>query len=201
MDVFQAMFDRRSVRKFLDKTVEEEKLLKIIDAARWAPSAGNIQDWQFIIVREKGKKLQLSEAALGQYWISTAQAIIVICSKIDKLTRIYGEIGENTYSMMDCALAAENIMLAAHSLGLGSCFIPTIDYGAIKRILNIPKEIKVYAIIPIGYPAEKPNAPHRMDLETMIFFEEYGKVWIYGKTGSIRPIALRREEAMFFGQK
>lgn len=201
MDVFQAIFDRRSIRKFLDKPVEEEKILKILDAARWAPSAGNIQDWQFIVVREKGKKLQLSEAALGQYWISTAGVVIVICSKIDKLTRIYGEIGENTYSMMDCSLAVENMLLAAHSLGLGGCFIPTIDYGAVKRILNIPKEIKVYAIIPLGYPAEKPNPPHRMDLETMIFFEEYGKTWVYGKQGSIRPVSLRREDSMFFSTK
>lgn len=201
MDLFQAIFDRRSVRKFLDKPVEEEKILKILDAGRWAPSAGNIQDFQFIVVRDVGKRLQLSEAALGQYWISRAQVIIVVCSKIDKLTRIYGEIGESTYSVMDCVLAAQNMMLAAHSLGLGSCYIPTIDYGAVKRILNIPEGIKVYAFIPIGYSAEKPNPPHRAGLETMTFFDEYGKTWVYGKGRSVRPVSLRREELMFLSKK
>ena len=81
MEVFDTIFSRRSIRKFITKPVEEEKILRIIDAARWAPSAGNLQDWHFIIVRDEGRKFQVSEAALGQYWIARAPVVIVICSK------------------------------------------------------------------------------------------------------------------------
>jgi nitroreductase len=198
MDLFEAIFDRRSVRKFLEKPVEEEKVLKILDAARWAPSAGNTQDWEFIVVRDKMKRFQLSEAALGQYWIANAQVIIIVCSKTSKLMRIYGDIGESTYSVMDVILASQNMLLAAHALGLGACFIPTIDFGSVKRILGIPDSVRVYAIIPIGYAAEKPNAPHRMGLETFVYFEEYGKTWIYNKGGSVRPVSIRRDESSYF---
>lgn len=197
MDLFEAIFDRRSIRKFLDKPVEEEKILKIIDAGRWAPSAGNIQDWQFIVVRDKEQRVKLSEACLGQYWISNAQVIIVVCSKTSKLRRIYGDTGKSVYSLMDCLLASENMLLAAHALGLGSCFIPTVDYDSIKRILEIPENVRVYCLIPIGYPAEKPNPPHRWGLDAITFFEKYGKKWVQGKPGAVRPLFLRREDTEF----
>jgi len=190
----QAIFDRRSIRKFLNKSVEEEKVLKIIDAGRWAPSAGNLQDWQFIIIRDAGTRLQISEAAYGQYWISSAPVVIVVCSKPNKLRRIYGDLGENIYSIIDCALSAENMLLTAFSEGLGSCVVAAFDKDAVKRILNIPDEIKVVAIIPVGYAAEKPNPPHRMPLESVTFLEAYGKTWTKGIEKGVRPVFIRRDQ-------
>lgn len=194
MDVFQAIFDRRSIRKYLDRPVEEEKILKILDAARWAPSIGNLQDWQFVVVREKGRKIQLSEAALGQYWLANAPIVIVVCSKIKRLTRIYGDLGEQVYSIMDCSIAMQNIMLAAHAQRLSSTLIATFDENSVKRILKIPEGIRVYGMVPIGYPAEKPNPPHRMGLEHNVFFENYGKTWSTDVPRSVRPVFLRRDE-------
>jgi len=194
MDVMQAIFDRRSVRKFLDKPVEEEKVLKILDAGRWAPSAGNLQDWQFIVVRDAGTRLQLSEAAFGQYWISSAQVLIVLCSKPNRLRRIFGDTGENIYSILDCALSAENMLLTAFSEGLGSCVVAAFDKDAVKRILKVPDEVKVIAMIPVGYPAEKPNPPHRMPLESVTFMESYGTTWTKGIEKGIRPVFLRRDQ-------
>lgn len=194
MELLQAIFDRRSVRKFLQKPIEEEKLLKILDSGRWAPSAGNLQDWQFIIIREAGKRIQISEAAYGQYWISAAPVVIVLCSKTNRLSRIYGEIGDSFYSIIDTSMAAQNMLLTAHSLGLGSCIVPTFDRESARRILNIPDEIKVHSIIPIGYPAEKPNPPHRTSLENVVFFEEYGKTWAKDVAKGVRPVFIRRDE-------
>lgn len=190
----QAIFDRRSIRKFLDKPVEEEKVLKILDAGLHAPSAGNLQDWQFIVVREHGKRIQLSEAAGGQYWISAAPIIIVLCSKTNRLRRIFGEQGENIYSIIDCSLSAENMLLTAFSEGLGSCLVATFDKDAVRRILDIPPEIKVYAIIPVGYAAEKPNPPHRLGIESVAFLESYGKTWTKDVSKGIGPVFIRRDQ-------
>jgi len=178
MDIFQAIFERRSIRKFIDKTVEEDKIAKILDAARWAPSVGNLQEWQFIIVRDPGRKLQLSEACLGQYWIAQASVIIVVLTKNEKVVRTYGKRGEDTYVKHDSGAAIQNMLLAIHSLGLGACWVGSFQEDAIQRILRIPTEINVHAIIPIGYPSEKPRIPQRLSLEHFTFFEEYDSRWV-----------------------
>ena len=174
MDTFKAIFDRRSIRKFIDKPVEEEKITRILDAARWAPSIGNLQEWQFIVVRGPGRKLQLSEAALGQYWMAQASAIIVVLTKNERVMRTYGKRGEEWYVKQDAAAAVQNILLASYSLGLGSCWVSVFETTAVKRILKIPETFDVHALIPIGYPAEEPISPHRFGLEYISFFEEYG---------------------------
>lgn len=178
MDIFEAIFQRRSIRRFIEKPVEEEKIARILDAARWAPSVGNLQEWQFIVVRNPGKKLQLSEACMGQYWIAQASAIIVVLTKNDKVVRTYGKKGEETYVKHDSGAAIQNMLLAAHSLGLGACWVGSFEESAVERILKIPTEIDVHAIIPIGYPSEKPKVPQRFGLEYFTFFEDYGNRWI-----------------------
>jgi nitroreductase len=174
MDLMKAIFERRSVRKFISKPVEEEKVAKILDAARWAPSIGNLQEWQFIVVRDAGRKLQLSEAALGQYWIARASVVIVVLTKNERVNRTYGKRGD-IYVKYDAAAAIQNMLLAAHSMGLGSCWVSVFDEVAIKRILDIPENIEVHALVPIGYPAEKPLPPHRIGIEYMTYIEQYGK--------------------------
>lgn len=186
MDVFDSITSRRSIRKFISKPVEDEKVLKIIDAGHWAPSAGNLQEWQFIVVRDQNKKLQLSEAALGQYWLTQASVIIVVCTKDEKVTRIYGHEGKKRFVYYDAATAAQNMLLTASSLGLGACFVGSFDYAAVGRILKIPEDLTIHALVVLGYPAEKPNAPHRLGIETMTYFEEYGRTWSMGIPKSIR---------------
>ncbi|MCD6547337.1 MAG: nitroreductase family protein [Nanoarchaeota archaeon] len=177
MDVFEAIFFRRSIRKFIDKPVEEEKIARILDAARWAPSIGNLQECEFIIVDDLGKKIQLSEAALGQYWISQASVVIVVLTKNDRVSRLYGKKADD-FVKYDAAAAIQNMLLAAHALGLGACWVSVFEEEAVERILNIPSELDVHALIPIGYPAEKPNPPHRRGIEFITYFNEYGNRWI-----------------------
>ncbi len=185
MDLFQAIFDRRSIRRFIDRPVEEEKIAKILDAGRWAPSVGNLQEWRFIIVKDKKRIVTISEAALGQYWMNRAYAIIVVLTNDRRVTSSYGRRGAELYIKQDAAAATQNILLAAHSLGLGACWVGSFDDSSLRRILKIPDEISVHALIPIGYPAEKPNAPHRLNLDHIIYFDEYGKEW--DKQGNIFP--------------
>ncbi|MCW1301070.1 MAG: nitroreductase family protein [Candidatus Nanoarchaeia archaeon] len=174
MDVFECIFRRRSVRSFLNRAVEDEKISKILEAAIHAPSSGDLQNWLFILVRDRKKKLQLAEAALGQMWMTTADVIIAVCSKTSRVTMRYGERGR-LYAIQNCAAAIENMLLAATALGLGSCWVGAFDETAVKHILNIPPEIEVHALIPIGYPAEKTIKPRRLPLEEVVFFEEFGK--------------------------
>ena len=186
MDVFEAIFQRRSIRKYIAKPVEEEKIAKLLDAARWAPSVGNLQEWQFMIIRDPGRKIQISEACMGQYWIAQASAIIVVLTKNDKVVRTYGKRGEETYVKHDSGAAIQNMLLAAHSLGLGACWVGSFQEDAIQRILRIPTEITVHAVIPIGYPSEKPRVPQRLSLEHLTFFEEYGSRWVKNIPRSMR---------------
>ncbi len=106
MDVYEAVLRRRSIRKYMDQPVEWEKLGKVIDAGRLAPSAGNLQAWKFVVVTEKELRKQVSEACLKQYWMQTAPAHIVVCAEITKLSRFYGIRGERLYSIQSCAAAA-----------------------------------------------------------------------------------------------
>jgi len=175
MDIFEAISDRRSIRKFIDKPVEDDKIAKILDAAIWAPSIGNLQERQFIVVRDSGIRIQLAEAALGQYWMASASVIIVVLTEKDRIVRTYGQRGEDLYVKQDAAAAVENMLLAAHALGLGACWVSVFDDAAVKRILKIPDELEIHALIPIGYPAENPFPPHRRNVRFVTYFEKYGK--------------------------
>ncbi len=177
MDIYEAIFDRRSIRRFIDKPVEEEKIAKILDAARWAPSVGNLQEWRFIIVNDNQKKSKLADAAVGQYWIKRAFVIIVVITNDERITRSYGKRGKEKYVKYDAAAAIQNMLLAAHSIGLGACWVGSFDESMVRRELTIPENISIHALIPIGYPAEKPNPPHRINLNHLTYFDEYGKEW------------------------
>jgi nitroreductase len=188
METLEAIKTRRSIRKFLNTRVEEEKLVQILDAGRWAPSAGNTQEWFFIVVKDKGRKIQLAEAALGQFWLVDADIVIVVCCNIDRIRFAYGKRGEELYSIQDCAAAVENMLLAAHDLGLGACWIGAFDEEDVKRILRIPGELRPMAIVPIGYAGEEPPPPVRIDLDRIVYFEEYGQSWVKRTERTIRTV-------------
>src|SRR3989344_4294569 len=176
---------RRSIRKYLNKPLEQEKISEILDCARFAPSSGNIQNSRFIVVIKQEKKKKIAEACLNQYWIETAPLLIVICSDTEKIKRYYEKRGERLYSIQNTSLVAQNIMLAAHSLSLGTCFVSAFNEIAIKRILKIPEEIKVHAIITLGYSNENPTI-RKETLESLLFFEEWGKKRKSTELGSLK---------------
>jgi len=172
MDVSKAIKDRRSIKNYIDKDVPLKLILECIDSAHYAPSSGNLQNWRFIIVKKKETKQKIAESCLEQLWMCEAPVFIVICS--DRICmESYYEQHKNTFSIQNCAIAAQNLMLKAYSLGLGTCFVAGFSKMVVKRILEIDEGIEPEIIISIGYPAEKPISK-RHHIDTNTFFETYG---------------------------
>ena len=173
MDALECMATRRSIRKFLDIPVEFEKVGNILDAARFAPSAGNLQDWKFILVTDDKMRQDIAKACVEQHWIGTAPVIIIVCTDPEKTKRFYGRSGEK-FSIQNGAAVVQNMLLAAHAQGLGSCWIGAFEDEAIKRMFSIPDNIIVQAIVPLGYPDEKVPMPLRFTLENTTYIESWG---------------------------
>jgi nitroreductase len=175
MDVFKAIKGRRSVRAFTDESVSEKEIMKIIDAARWAPSAGNIQPWEFIVVQDAKTKRGLVEAALDQTFIQEAPIVIVACANPTRSRRRYGSRGASLYCLQDTAAAIQNIHLAAYSLGLATCWVGAFQEAEVRRVLNLPDDLRPVAIIPVGHPAEKPARTLRRPLSEVVHREVFGR--------------------------
>jgi len=173
MDLFEAIKGRRSIRSFKQTPIPEEIINKILEAACWAPSAGNLQSWEFILIKDEETKKKLCDAALGQCFIQEAPLTIVVCANQKRSSSRYGSRGANLYSICDASAAIQNILLSAYALGLGTCWIGAFYEDEVSRILELPEGIKPIAIIPIGYPNEKPIAPRRFSLNKVVHKEKY----------------------------
>jgi len=173
MDVFEAIKTRRSVRAFTNQEVSEEEIEKIIDAARWAPSAGNIQPWEFIIVRKSEIKRELAVAALNQTFIEEAPVVIVVCANESRSAHGYGNRGATLYCIQDTAAAIQNIHLAAKALGLATCWVGAFREEEARKVLGIPRGVRPVAIIPVGHAAEKPRTPSRRPIQDIIHYETF----------------------------
>ncbi len=174
MDIIECIHTRRSVRKFLDIPVEWDKIAQIISAGRAAPSAGNLQNYRFIVVEDEDMRKQIADACLQQQWIGKAPAILLVVDVPDLQKRHYGLRGEKLYSIQNCAAVIENMLLTAHALGLGACWVGAFEEEMLLRILKITGTARPQAVIPIGYPNETPPEPPRAELYSQVFIETYG---------------------------
>ncbi len=155
---------RRSIRKFLKKPVPEETIEEIIDAGRLAPTANNIQPWEFVVVMDEKTKLALSELANYGGFIKDAGCCVAVFCRDTK------------YYIEDGCAATENILLSAHALGLGACWVagdkkPYCE--DVKKLLGVPTQYKLISLIPIGYPAEKPPTHDKRGLNEIIHWERF----------------------------
>lgn len=173
MDVLEAIKNRRSIRAFKNEDISSGTVEKLIDAARWAPSAGNIQPWEFIIVKNSEVKRRLAEAALNQKFVEEAPIVIVVCADESRSFKGYGLRGKSLYCIQDTAAAIQNIHLAACSLGLATCWVGAFIEEKVREILDIPDRIRPVALVPTGYPAEKPSPPSRRPLSQIIHYEKF----------------------------
>lgn len=174
MDVFECIATRRSIRKFLRLDVPMEMLGAVLDAGRYAPSSGNVQNWRFIVVKKPETIAQIAEASMQQLWVAQAPAIIVVCSDSEKLQMFYGTRGERLYAIQNCSASIQNMLLAAHAIGLGASWVGAFDENILGRVLGIPESVLPQAIIPIGYPDEIVPTPMHYTLESLVFVEAYG---------------------------
>ena len=173
MDVLEAIRGRRSVRAFKSQDVSQELVEELVDAARWAPSAGNIQPWEFIIVRRPEVKRGLAEAALHQTFVEEAPVVIVVCADESHSSQGYGVRGKTLYCIQDTAAAVQNIHLAAYSLGLGTCWVGAFREEEAREILKVPRGIRPVAMIPVGYPAEAPPPRSRRPTNKIVHYETF----------------------------
>lgn len=173
MDVSEAIDKRRSVRKFVDKEVPDDDIIELVDAARKAPSSGNIQPWKFVLVKDQGVKDQIADACFQQNWISEAPVLIVVVSLNEEVQRLYGERGEVVYTLQNCAMASQNILLRATELGLGSSFVSAFEEGMIKRVVSIPEHARPTGVIAVGYSDEILPEKRLLSIESMTYFDQY----------------------------
>jgi nitroreductase len=164
MELEEAIKGRRSIRKYKDKPVSDEQIRAVIQAGMDAPSAGNLQSRHFYVVKDSGLRRKLAAAARGQNFIAEANVAIVICADSGIGNR-YGERGTSLYSIMDCAASMQNMMLTAHSLGLGTCWVGAFDEQEAARIMKTPPHLRVVSIMPLGYPAESPKPRPKVKFE------------------------------------
>lgn len=168
MNVLEAIRKRYSCRAYKDKPIEADKLQQVLEAARLAPSAKNLQDWRFVVVTEKEKKKRLAEAANNQTFIAGAGAIIIACSISDYVMRCGQPVGP-----IDVAIALENMCLQATELGLASCWIGSFYPDKVKPVANIPKNVTIIELLAIGYPADSQKQPSREPMERIMSFETW----------------------------
>jgi nitroreductase len=172
MDVFEAIMNRRSIRRYKTDDVPRELTEKILDAGRWAPSGSNIQPWKFIVVEDK-KMLDLIRKVSPGYLGETPLAILV-CSDREKEYKTGGVLGRDYMSVADCSMAVENMLLAAHALGLGTCVVKSFSRIAVKEFLEIPEKIEPELLVIVGYSSHVPAPPARVSLRETAFLNKYG---------------------------
>ena len=170
MNVIDAIKTRKSVRSYLEKPIEEEKLNAVLEAGRHAPSASNRQDWRFVIVRDPELKEKIAEAAGGQTFVGEAPVIVVACAETDNYVMRCGQL---CYPI-DVAIALDHITLSAVEVGLGTCWIGLFDEKKVKEILSIPGEIRVVALMPLGYPTyPAPKEKSRLPFEKIVKYDRW----------------------------
>jgi len=162
------------VRAFRPDPIPDSALEKALEAAHWAPSAGNQQARDFIVVKDPEVKARLAEAALGQRFVEEAPVDVVVCANRERSAGRYGDRGRNFYCFMDAAAAVENMLLAAHALGLGACWVGAYRDEEVAEALGLPPWLRPIAIIPMGFPAESPRPPPRIRLEKLVHLNRYG---------------------------
>ena len=182
MDVFEVINKRKSVRAYKSTPVSDDVLLKLLEAARQAPSWSNSQCWRFVIVRDAKTRSALADTAV---WANnrgiesgrTAPVLIVACAEIGKAGSRDGKFVTNKgayWYMFDVALAMQNLVLAAAALGLGTVYLGAFDADKAGAILGLPEGYAVVAMTPIGYPDEFPAGRPRKELSEIVFYEKFG---------------------------
>ncbi|MEJ5338372.1 MAG: nitroreductase family protein [Aquificaceae bacterium] len=167
MEFFEVLKKRHSIRSYQKRPVEEEKLRKIMEAVRSAPSAGNLQAYEVVLVLDEDKRMEVARWALSQWFIAEAPAVFVFFANPSRSALKYGKRGAELYSVQDATIACAYAQLSAVALGLGTCWVGAFEEAGLKSCLFAPREWKPVAILTVGYPAEEPAPTPRRSLEDM----------------------------------
>jgi len=166
MDFYDVIRQRRSVRAYRNDPIDEEKLARVLEAARLAPSAANRQPWRLLVIRHAGLRAKLLEA-YSQQWFADAPVIVCACARPDEAWQ--RSDGKN-YGDVDVTIAMDHLILAAAAEGLGTCWIGAFKPDRLREVLALPEGLEPVALTPLGYPAESPEARPRKPLEETVEF-------------------------------
>jgi len=168
MTLMETIKGRRSIRAYDPKPVEKEKIEKVLEAARLAPSARNRQKWQFIVVTDPEVKDKMLDACNNQQFVKQAPAVIVACGK----EAGFMSCGQPVETI-DVSIAFSFMILKAYEEGLGTCWLGNFNKDKVKAVLGIPDDVSVVAVTPIGYPSESPDARSRVSLDEIVSWDKY----------------------------
>ncbi len=174
MSTLDIIKTRRSIRNFINKPVSDEDAIEILNAARLAPTGGNRQRWKFIYVKDPQVLRMIKSCCPGFYGDATAGIVAGIEYE-------EGAFGGASYGsivgVLDIGFAAENILLAAHALGLGGCAIASFNASCLKKVLNAPEHFRPVLAFSVGHPDGQPNMPKKKKLSEIVYIDEFGKSW------------------------
>ena len=177
MEFSELVQKRQSDRKYAPKPVAREHILKCLEAARMAPSACNSQPWKFVVVDDRVKLIQISDAAIGlgmnKFTVQVPVLVAVVQENMNLEAKAGAVVKNKDYSMMDLGMAVENFCLQAAELGLGTCIMGWFDEKRIKEILGIPRGRRVQLLIALGHPDAPTRSKVRKPLEEMSSWNEY----------------------------
>jgi nitroreductase len=167
--VYNVIKERRSIRSFVDKEVPENLIQQILEAGWMAPSAGNRQPVEFIVIKDPSIKQRLS----AQKFVAESPVVIIVVVNLERTTSRYGKRGEKMYVYHDSGAAIQNMLLMCKALNLGSCWIGAFNDERVARLLDLPESVLPMAIIPIGYPNQDPKPPRKIPLDKVSHEEKY----------------------------
>ena len=171
MEVYKAIYGRKSVRSFDEvRDISQEIIMKLLRAACQAPSAGNLEPWRFLVVRDIKLKEKLVDAALGQAFLAQAPVVIIVCADLRVASSGYGTRGTHLYAVQDTAAATENLLLAAYAEGLGSCWVGAFDEQRAVEALSLPSHLRLVIMVALGYPHLEGHKPPRRDISEVTKF-------------------------------
>ncbi|MEJ5300084.1 MAG: nitroreductase family protein [Thermodesulforhabdaceae bacterium] len=179
MELMEAIKTRRSIRNFEPKDVTDEQINQILEAVQWAQSWANTQCWEVIVVRNPEMKVKLQETlAKGNPATKAmveAPVVFVLCGKLQAAGYYKGQVTTKfgDWFMFDLGIAAQNLCLRAHDLGLGGVIVGLFDHNKANEILGVPDGYEVVAMIPVGYPAKVPSAPKRKEISEFTHYEKF----------------------------
>lgn len=158
-DVFDAMRECHSVRAFIQEPVPEPTLTRILEAACWAPSAGNLQPWYFYVVQNQAVKEKIAAVCFEQEQVAEAPVVVVVMADPARSNERYGERGAQLYCLQDTAAAIQNMLLAAEGLGIGSCWVGAFDERKVQTLVEAPPRLRAVAIVCFGFSSEEEEPP------------------------------------------
>lgn len=181
MNFFETVVNWKPTTKFEKKHVDDKMIGVMLHMATHAPSAGNIQEWEFVVVRDEDVRKKLAKAALEQMHVAEAPVVIVVLADLEKISLKYGKRGELVYALEDAAAAVMLLLLAAESLDLGADWIKSFDEDLVKNAVGLPENMRPIAIVPVGYPREQVGERRMFDFENFTWADQYKRKydWSY----------------------